>query len=74
MDYWSFGLYDSSGSPIAIGIKIVPGTVLNQFFGRMELPQGAFGVITNLEHIGRDDFSEGRAKFIFVPADNGDVG
>jgi hypothetical protein len=67
-DYWTFGIYDTQGSPIAIGVKVVPGTVLNLFFGRMEMPQGAFGVITNLDRVGRDDFNNGKAKFIFTPA------
>jgi hypothetical protein len=73
-DYWKFGLYDSQDNPVAVGIKIVPGTVLNLFFGRTQLPQGAFGVRTELDRVGRDDFTNGRAEFIFVPADDIDEG
>ena len=66
-DYWYFGIYDDKGEPVAIGIKIVPQAVLNQFFGADELPYGAFGVLTSLDRIGRDDFKNGNAKFIYTP-------
>ena len=66
MDYWSFGLYDDQGEPIAIGIKIVPQMPLNLFFGVYQLPSGIFGVLSNLERIGHDDFKDGNAKFIFA--------
>lgn len=66
-DYWTFGVYDEQGAPIAIGIKVVPKMVLNLFFGVNELPLGVFGVLTTLENIGREDFKNGNAKFIFSP-------
>ncbi len=65
MDYWTFGVYDSDEEPIAIGMKIVPGTPCNIFFGATKLP-GAFGVITNLDRVGRDDFKDGKAEFVFI--------
>lgn len=68
-DFWTFGLYTSLSEPIRIGMKIVPRTPLNLFCGTMDMPKGAFGVLTELENIGRNDFVEGRAKFIFSPAD-----
>lgn len=68
-DYWSFGIYTDKGEPVAIGIKIVPKMVLNLFFGVNELPYGVFGVLTSLDRIGRDDFKNGNAKFIFCPVD-----
>ncbi|MCD8397529.1 MAG: hypothetical protein LUD12_10200 [Lachnospiraceae bacterium] len=71
-DYWSFGLYDDQGDPIAIGIKIVPRAPLNLFFGVNELPDGVFGVLSNLDRIGHDDFKDGNAKFIYAPVDMGD--
>lgn len=73
-DYWSFGLYDDQDNPVAIGMKIVPGAVLNMFFGRTKLPKGVFGVITKLDRIGRNDFQNGKAKFVFVPAEGEDEG
>lgn len=73
-DYWTFGLYDDQDSPVALGIKIVPGMVLNMFLGRIELPKGVFGVLTELDRIGRYDFVNGKAQFVFVPAETEDEG
>ena len=64
-DYWTFGVYDDAENPIAIGMKIVPGTPCNIFFGATQLP-GVFGVITNLDRVGRDDFVNGKAEFVFI--------
>lgn len=69
MDYWTFGLYNDQGEPIAIGIKIVPQAPLNLFFGVRELPDGVFGVFSSLDRIGRDDFKDGKAKFIYAAVD-----
>ena len=67
--YWKFGLYDTQSQPIVIGIKIVPRFPLNVFYGVTKLPDGVFGVMTKLERIGRHDFAEGHAKFIFCPVE-----
>ena len=67
-DYWTFGLYDGKGNPIALGMKIVPIFTLNMFFGINETPIGAFGCRTRLERIGRKDFVNGNASFVYVPA------
>ena len=66
-DYWKFSLYDVQNNPITLGVKIVPRFPLNVFYGVTNLPDGIFGVITKSEHIGRKDFVEGRAQFIFCP-------
>lgn len=66
-NYWSFGLYSSQNEPIRVGIKIVPQMPLNLFCGTNEMPDGVFGVLTDLEQIGRNDFKNGKAKFIFAP-------
>ena len=65
--YWTFGLYTPLNVPIVIGIKIIPSFSLNLFYGVTSLPFGVFGAMTNLDHIGRDDFRNGKAKFIFAP-------
>ena len=67
-NYWKFGLYTTQSEPISIGIKIVPNFPLNLFFGASHLPFGVFAALTKLERIGRDDFVNGKAKFIFCPA------
>ena len=66
-DYWTFGLYTPLNVPVVIGIKIIPNFPLNLFYGVTSLPFGVFVVMTNLDHIGRDDFRNGKAKFIFAP-------
>lgn len=66
--YWYFGLYDSLGNPIRIGEKIVPQFPLNLFWGAENTPLGVFGALSEQDSIGRKDFIEGRAKFIFIPA------
>ena len=68
-DYWLFGLHDSQNEPIRTGIKIVPQMPLNLFCGTDEMPDGVFGVLTDLERIGRDDFKTEKAKFIFAPVE-----
>ena len=66
--YWSFGLSDALGEPIVMGVKVVPRFPLNVFYyGVAELPMGVFGVMTELDKVGRADFREGRASFIFAP-------
>ena len=66
--YWSFGLSDALGEPIVMGVKVVPRFPLNVFYyGVAELPMGVFGVMTELDKVGRSDFREGRASFIFAP-------
>lgn len=65
--YWTFGIFNSLYEPIREGIKIVPQMVLNLFCGTMDMPSGVFGIITELEKVGRNDFAEGRAKFVFAP-------
>lgn len=64
-DHWTFGLYDSLGTPIRVGVKIVPQYPLNLFWGVEDAPSGVFGVLSNLERIGRNDFVDGKATFIF---------
>ena len=68
-DYWKFGLYDSRKNPIVIGIRIVPQFPLNLFYGHTDLPFGVFGVFSRRDRIGRDDFADGNAQFLFCPAE-----
>lgn len=68
-DYWKFSLYDTQNEPIALGIKIVPRFPLNVFYVVTKLPDGVFGVMTKLDRIGRNDFLNGNAQFIFCPVE-----
>lgn len=67
-DYWKFGLYDTQGEPISQGVKIVPNFPLNLFLGSADLPLGVFAALTKLDHVGRNDFIEGRASFVYCPS------
>ena len=52
-----------------IGVKLVPRFPLNVFYGVTKLPSGVFGVMTKLDRIGRKDFVEGNAQFVFGPVE-----
>lgn len=67
-EFWSFGLMDSLGTPLLIGIKIVPQFPLNLFYGTENLPLGVFAALTEKDRIGRQDFVNGKAQFVFIPA------
>lgn len=66
--FWTFGVSDALGSPITIGMKIIPGFPINVFYGAADLPDGVFCAVTRLSRIGRDDFKNGKAGFVFIPA------
>ena len=66
-DYWTFGIYDGNRSPYVAGIKIVPNSPLNFFYLCHGLPEGLFSAITVQKRIGRDDFQNGNAQFVFIP-------
>ena len=68
-DYWKFSLYNSQNEPIVLGIKIVPRFPLNVFYGVTKLPNGELGVMTKLDRIGRYDFRDGKAQFLFAPVE-----
>ena len=67
--YWTFGLYDTQNKPLVIGIKIVPQFPMNVFYSLTKMPSGIFGVMTKLDRIGRKDFVDGNAQFIFCPVE-----
>lgn len=67
--YWMFGVMDSLGQPLVVGVKIVPQFPLNLFWGTESTPQGVFAALTEGTAIGRDDFVSGKARFVFIPAE-----
>ena len=67
--YWTFGLYDTQNKPLVIGIKLVPRFPMNVFYSLTKMPSGIFGVMTKLDRIGRKDFVDGNAQFIFCPVE-----
>lgn len=68
-DYWKFSLYNAQNEPIVLGVKIVPRFPLNVFYGVTKLPNGVFGVMSKLDRIGRKDFVDGKAQFVFCPVE-----
>ena len=68
-DFWKFSLFDIQSRPIIQGVKIVPNFPLNVFAGVASLPFGVFGAMTKLDRIGRKDFVNGGAQFVFAPVE-----
>jgi len=68
-DFWKFGVYTALDEPIAIGIRVVPNFFLNLFTGSEDFPVGGFAALTTLDHIGRYDFRDGVAQFVYFPID-----
>lgn len=66
-DRWRFGLYDDQMIAIIQGVKIVPGFPLNLFKGRDDIPFGVFGCMSSADTVGRNDFVDGKARFVFCP-------
>lgn len=65
---WSFGLFTMQKQPLAQGIRMVPRFPLNLQIVDDDFPNGVFGVYTDSQTVGRNDFKGGKATFAFVPA------
>ena len=68
-DSWTFGLFKSTREPIISAMKLVPCFPINRYFKSSDMPDGVFGVLTNLERVGKNAFESGDAKFVFIPTD-----
>lgn len=66
-DYWTFGVYDLDRNTLLQQRRIVPLAPLTHFDLSVRIPQGIFGCLTNLKHVGRNDFQNGNAEFVFIP-------
>lgn len=64
--YWTMGIYEDYTTPIITCIKVVPEFPLTHYFKMVELPEGYIFVETTLERIGRKDFANENARFVFV--------
>lgn len=68
--FWTMGIYQNESTPIVSGVKIVPTFPVNWYFRQyIELPKGILAVITKLDKIGRNDFVDGNARFVYVTYD-----
>lgn len=72
-DFWTMGIYENYTTPIVTCIKVVPEYPLTHFLEIAELPEGIIFVETTLERIGRKDFVDGNAQFVFVANDEFDA-
>lgn len=66
-NYWNFGLYNDDGAPLISMVKIVPNFPLMYPYAYSELPDGDFGCISELKNVGRNDFANKLAEFVFIP-------
>ena len=64
---WSFGLYTVQKEPLAVGLRMVPRFPLNLQIVDKSFPSGVFGIFTDLQWVGRQDFLNGKATFAFIP-------
>jgi hypothetical protein len=64
---WYFGIYTVMREPIVQGLKLVPQFPVSIQYIDERLPSGIFGVYTNLDAVGRSDFTGGRAIFAYIP-------
>lgn len=64
---WYFGIYTIMRDPIVQSIKLVPKFPINIQYIDTKLPSGIFGVYTNLDVVGRNDFNNQKAVFAYVP-------
>jgi hypothetical protein len=47
--------------------KIVPFSPLTYFYTYTDLPDGDFGCLSADAKVGRDSFTEKRARFVYIP-------
>ena len=66
---WSFGLYTMQKEPLAVGLRMVPRFPLNIQIVDDRFPSGVFGVYSDFESVGRNDFLNGRAFFAYIPVE-----
>ena len=71
-DSWTFGIYEMAENeeeedkPI-LTTKIVPNFPLLYPYTDARLPNGIFGCLSDIDHVGRQAFNEGTAEFVFIP-------
>lgn len=63
---WSFGIYTMQREPLAVGLRMVPRFPLNLQIVDERFPTGIFGVYSENDTVGRQDFIDGKAVFAYV--------
>lgn len=66
-EFWTLGIFSSDKEPIVADIKITPTFPVNWYFRQyIELPKGILAVKASVEKIGRNDFADDNAKFVYI--------
>jgi hypothetical protein len=68
-DFWSFGLYTTTLSPILPMTKIVPNVPLLHYYKYTDLPEGIFFCVSNKDRIGKGDFDGKSTAMAYIPSD-----
>lgn len=64
--FWSLHLWDNDKNPLCCNLKLVPNFPILMNHHRPGIPTGELIVLTNLEKITRQSFSDGSASLIYV--------
>lgn len=67
--FWLLSIYDAKMNIIIGMAKLIPGTIWNFFYLNSVGPPGIIGVQTENETIGRNDFANGEAHLLYLPAE-----
>ena len=65
--FWSMGIRNDKGNIIIERIRCVPNYPLLAQYRRPTLPKGELLCVTSAESMGRNDFTNGKAKLVYVP-------
>lgn len=66
--FWALSVYDGDMN-LLIGMeRLTPGAIWNFFYSGFIGPPGLIGVLTDKEDIGRNDFADGLAHLVYLPA------
>lgn len=66
--FWMLSIYDAEMNIILGMARLVLGTIWNFYYQTQGGPPGVLGVETEQETIGRNDFVDGKAKLLYLPA------
>lgn len=64
---WLLSVYDAEMELIIGMTRLCPGAIWNLYYVNSGGPQGALGVMSDSEDVGRDAFVDGTAHLVYVP-------
>ena len=68
-EFWSFAIWKSWDTALVSGIKVVPNYPLTETVNASGMPQGVFAALSNKTAIGKEDFWNGLASFVYASPD-----